>query len=460
MYTLFIFRRDFRTIDNTGFNAAMAQQDSKTIPMFIFNPTQINRAKNKYFSAPAYCFMIESLQCLHVNLQQCGSALHVFYGDEIKVLKQIVKQIDVVRIVFNLDYTPYSRTRDSVITSFCKTANIHCLTTHDYLLHPMEQLQKKDSTMYEIFTPYRNNALKHTVSKPSKKKPSNLAKVNIDITYKTTINAMKQKHGVTIKLPFCGGRQHGLQKLKSIKNQKKYAITRNIASISTTELSAYIKFGCVSIREVMEYIVKLFGKQHDLVSQLYWREFYTTVAYYHPRVLQGKPYSTRLSIKWRTSKQDFAKWCAGTTGYPIVDAGMTQLNQTGFQHNRLRLICSNFLNRILGIDWRNGEQYYAQKLIDYDPAVNNGNWQWIASMGVDPKPYNQRLFNPWLQSKRFDPKCVYIKTWLPCLKKVPNAHLHQWDKYCTEHDVTYPRPCVDYKTARQRSLEQYKSGLN
>lgn len=459
MYTLFIFRRDFRITDNTGFNAAMAQQDSKTIPLFIFTPTQTDSKKNKYFSAPAYHFMIESLQCLHACLQQCGSALHVFYGDELAVLQQITKHVTVVRVMFNQDYTPYSRKRDSAISRFCKTNSIHCLARQDYLLHPMDQLLKKDSTMYEIFTPYRNNALKKAVPKPSKATPTNLVKVSLPTKHKTTLTAMKKRHPTITTVPMVGGRHHGLQRLKDIKKQKQYGHTRNSPSIPTTELSPYIKFGCVSIREVMEELVKRFGKEHELVSQLYWREFYTTVTHYHPRVLQGKTFSTRFRIKWRASKKDFDKWCTGTTGYPIVDAGMAQLNQTGFQHNRLRLICSNFLNRILGMDWRKGEQYYAQQLVDYDPAVNNGNWQWIASTGVDPKPYNQRLFNPWLQSKRFDPECAYIKTWLPCLKDVPNPHLHQWDKHHCQHEVSYPRPCVEYTEARQRSVGQYKSGL-
>ena len=326
MYTLFIFRRDLRIIDNVGFNAAMAHHDSKTLPIFIFTPTQIDNKKNKYFSIPAYHFMLESLQSLHGSLQKCGSALHVFYGNELDVLAQIIKTIKVVRIVFNQDYTPYSCKRDSAIARFCKTKSLHCLTHHDYLLHPMDQLLKRDSTMYEIFTPYRNNALKKPVPKPVKSKPTNLTKINLPTQHKTTLTVMKKRHPIAIKVPLVGGRQHGLKRLKAVKNQKKYANTRNLAAIPTTELSPYIKFGCVSIREVIEEIVKHFGKKHELVSQLYWREFYTTVAHYHPRVLKGKSFSTRFRITWRTSKADFEKWCTGMTGFPIVDAGMAQLN--------------------------------------------------------------------------------------------------------------------------------------
>jgi deoxyribodipyrimidine photo-lyase len=169
-------------------------------------------------------------------------------------------------------------------------------------------------------------------------------------------------------------------------------------------------------------------------------------------------FNTRIKpIAWNTSASDFKAWCSGTTGYPIVDAGMRQLNTTGYMHNRARLITANFLNRILNIDWRKGEHYYAQQLTDYDPAINNGNWQWIASTGVDPKPYNQRLFNPWLQSQKFDPQAEYIKKWVPELRDVPATHIHHWSEYAHlhSHATKYPQPIVDYEFARKRSLSVY-----
>jgi len=459
MYTIFIFRRDLRLHDNTGLIRAMEYNDTTTLPIFIFTPEQVDKSQNKYFSLPAYTFMLESLACVDECLQKYKSKLHVFYGDNVKVLSKIIKEYDVKRIVFNQDYTPYSIERDTLINKFCNKHSIECIMEQDYLLHPIDELMKSDGTIYEVFTPYKNNALKHPTRKPNTLRPKNLTKKRFNKSHQTTLTIMKQKYKPLIDNFATGGRDNGLKKMKKIGLQKKYSDTRNIASIKTTELSPYIKFGCVSIREVMEAITSAFNKKHELISQLYWREFYTTVAFHHPSVLKGKQYSDRFNIRWRTSTKDFDAWCCGRTGYPIVDAGMAQLNQTGFQHNRLRLICSNFLNRLLGIDWRKGEQYYAQNLVDYDPAVNNGNWQWIASTGVDPKPYNQRLFNPWLQSKRFDKDCLYIKKWLPELADVPMNHIHQWDKFCNLYDIGYPNPCVDYKEARQRSLEQYKKGM-
>ena len=195
-------------------------------------------------------------------------------------------------------------------------------------------------------------------------------------------------------------------------------------SIPTTNLSTYIKFGNISIREAYWKFRKTFGLKNTLVSQLYWREFYYYIAFYYP-VLKSENFQSKYDdLEWSYDKRDFRRWYSGNTGYPIVDAGMRELNATGSMHNRARLITSNFLNRMLGQDWRTGEKYYARLLTDYDPAVNNGNWQWIASTGVDPKPYFQRLFNPWLQSKKYDPEADYIKKWIPSLKNIPAKELH------------------------------------
>ena len=254
-----------------------------------------------------------------------------------------------------------------------------------------------------------------------------------------------------------GGRKEGIKKLKSIKKYKYYNDERNSLSIRTTELSAYIKFGCISIREVFHVILKHLGKENVLLSQIFWREFYYYIGYYFPRVLEGKNYNRKFDkIKWRWNKKHFEAWKNGQTGFPVVDAGMRQLNTTGYMHNRGRLITSNFLNRILGIDWRHGEKYYATKLVDYDPIVNNGNWQWSASVGVDPKPYTQRIFNPWIQSEKFDKDCKYIKKWIPELKDVSNKHIHEWDNYYKFYDVKYNKPIVDYKVNRKESIKMYK----
>ena len=327
----------------------------------------------------------------------------------------------------------------------------------DYLLHPIGTLLKNNNDPYTVYTPFKNNGLKLTVDKPLKNKIKNLIsenklKTNEYIKYQTNEDILVR-----------GGRLNGLKQLKNIKNQKKYNTTRNDLTIQTSLLSAYIKYGCISIREVYWHILNLFGKSNQLISQLFWREFYFYIAYYFPQVLKGKNYNTKYdAIKWNTNNNLFKAWCDGLTGYPIIDAAMTELNTTGYMHNRGRLITSNFLNRILGQDWRKGEQYFATQLTDYDPSVNNGNWQWIASTGVDPKPYFQRLFNPWLQSKKFDKNAEYIKKWLPQLSEIPAKELHEWEKYSTDYDlndINYIKPIVDYKTQRKLSVDMYRDVL-
>lgn len=458
-----IFRRDLRIVDNL----VLKSIDKKIIPIFIFNDIQIK--KNEYFGNNSFNFMLESLKELDDTLKKKSSSMMYFKGDDIDVLKSIHKIEPITSISFNLDVTPFAKQRDDSIIEWCKDKSISTiLNADDYFIHPIDKLTKSDSTMYQVFTPYLNNALKHTI--PTVTKKSNKFTKNNKITkskYHCQLSSLfcifdtnrnSTLYTMSTKI-LCGGRKNGLKKIKLLKNHKHYDKNRNNPSISTTQLSAYIKFGCVSIREVANEIVDLFGKKHALLSQLFWREFYLTIAYHHPRVLEGSNYLDKFkSIKWNTSEKDFDRWCRGETGYPIVDAGMKELNQTGYQHNRLRLICSNFLNRILGIDWRKGEKYYAQQLIDYDPSVNNGNWQWTASTGIDTKPYSQRLFNPWTQSKKYNRFAEYIYKWLPSLSSVLPKHLHAWNKHHHKYEVDYPEPMVDYVKARKRSLKQYNDG--
>ena len=229
---------------------------------------------------------------------------------------------------------------------------------------------------------------------------------------------------------------------------------------STSHLSAYIKFGCLSIREVYWAIIDSLGKENKLIEQLFWREFYFYISYYFPQVLKGKNYNPKYdNIKWIKNNNLFLKWCNGETGYPVVDAGIRELNKTGYMHNRARLITSNFLNRMLGMDWRLGEKYFAIKLTDYDPSVNNGNWQWIASTGTDPKPYFQRLFNPIIQSEKFDKKAEYIKKWIPELKDIPPKDIHNWNTKFKNYENIYLNPIVEYKDAREKSVKMYRDVL-
>ena len=246
--------------------------------------------------------------------------------------------------------------------------------------------------------------------------------------------------------------------LSNIDKYKNYSKDRDSLTYKTTELSAYIKFGCVSVREVAEK----FKNNNSLFRQLIWREFYAQILNDYPYVLKGPLKEQYQSITWSKSVINLDAWKKAKTGFPIVDAAMRQMNTTGYMHNRGRLIVASFLIKTLLIDWREGEKYFATKLTDYDPASNNGNWQWVASTGADSQPYF-RIFNPWSQSQEHDPDCEYIKKWIPELENVPNDKIHKWFEYYEEFlkdkKIKYYKPIVDYKTQREKAIEMYKKGL-
>ena len=459
--SIFIFRRDLRIADNIGL-LELQKYTKEIIPIFIFTPEQITN-KNKYRSKNAIQFMIESLLELRNEFRKRGGDMLFFQGDNITILKRIHKTIGVEHIGFNMDYTPYARNRDTLIEKWAEKEGIQCYITEDYLLSPqIGVLNKSDGTPYNVFTPFKNNGLKLSVPRPRGNAIKSIAPKNrIDSIAKMCKPEGVPSYSINENILVHGGRILGLSKLQGVKKMNKYDQLRNEPIIPTTELSAYIKFGNLSIREVYHKIKELHGLESGLISQLFWREFYYYIAYYSPHVLLGYALVDKYDkIKWIRNMDHLNKWQNGMTGYPIVDAGMRQMNETGYMHNRLRLITSNFLNRILGMDWRDGEMYYAQTLTDYDPSVNNGNWQWTASVGVDTKPYFQRLFNPWLQSEKFDKDALYIKKWIPELKNIPADHLHHWDEHYKKYPkVNYPKPVIDYKMARERSIQMYRSAI-
>lgn len=463
-YTIFIFRRDFRIRDNLGLEYAIKNFEN-IIPVFIFTPEQITN-KNKFKSNNAIQFMIESIKHLDNQLDKYNSRLHIYQDENIKALSRIQKDLkksngNIANIVFNKDYTVYSKKRDNEIEKWCSSQDIKCHQIEDYLLAPVGTFLKKDGEPYTVYTPFKNFVLEHKkhILEPSKYNIDNLISKNRSDKLKTDgyIKFEYNNPNILVK----GGRKEGKKILKKIASFKKYDDNRNDLCYETTHLSAYIKFGCVSIRECYQEISKKLGVKSTLVSQLIWREFYFYIGHYFPRVLKGENYNKDYdNLKWNKDNTLFKKWCLGETGYPIVDACMKELNTTGYMHNRGRLIAANFMNRMLGQDWRKGEKYFAQQLTDYDPLVNNGNWQWIASTGVDPKPYFQRLFNPWLQGQRNDPDAKYIKKWLPQLKDIPAKELNDWEKYYKNYDlkkINYLAPIVNYKEARQKSVEMYRN---
>jgi deoxyribodipyrimidine photo-lyase len=404
--------------------------------------------------------MLESLEDLDKELKdKYKSQLHYFYGSNTKVLEDLLKEYSYNSIYFNMDYSPYAIKRDNEIKSFCEKHKIKCNIIEDYLLSPIGTFLKEDGGCYQKYTPFKNNAKKNKVNIPNNFVFDKIGKFD-KIKNSYDLSNLDKYYKVNNKILVHGGRENGLKILKTMKNFVNYGSERNDLITPTTHLSAYIKFGCISIREVYHTILKLFGINHGLIDQLYWREFYFYLAYYFPRVLQGKSLKEDYDkIKWENNHKIFDAWTKGKTGFPAVDAGMREMNETGYMHNRARLITSSFLIKVLLIDWQDGEKYFAQHLTDYDPASNNGNWQWGASTGADSQPYF-RIFNPWLQSEEYDPDAEYIKQWVPELREIDAKVIHQWYKYSSEKEfkgIKYPAPIVDYSKQKEIALKMYSS---
>ncbi len=446
---LFIFRRDLRLCDNTGLIKTYQEAES-VIPCFIFDPRQI--VQHDYRSDNAIQFMIESLDDLNEQLKEHNAKLYRFYGNPTDIIKVLLKKTQIEAVYVNQDYTPFSKKRDLEIEQTCKENNLDFHQSHDLLLNPPETITKKDGKPYTVFTPFFKHTIKWIVKPTNTSKAANFFTDQIDSIIKNIPKELTWNPSK--KLSILGGREAGLLIIHNIKKYKNYDKIRDIPSQETTNLSAHIKFGTVSIREVYHALVKNFGQQHSLVRQLYWRDFYTTIAWWFPHVFGNAFKQQYNAIPWSHDKKNFKHWCDGSTGFPIIDAGMRELNETGFMHNRVRMITGSFLTKDLGIDWRWGEKYFATKLVDYDPAVNNGNWQWVASTGCDAQPYF-RIFNPWLQQKKFDPDAIYIKKWVKELETIPSKEIHAlWKKSING----YHQPMVNHQEASSTIKNWFKKG--
>jgi deoxyribodipyrimidine photo-lyase len=455
MKSLFIFRRDFRLNDNTALIECYKKSE-QVIPIFIFTPEQVSN--NEYFSSNAFQFMLESLEDLDNELKnKYNSQIHYYYGDNIKILDEILKNFDFDAIFFNKDYTIYAQNRDKSIEIFCNENDKSCNMYEDYLLSNIGTYLKNDGKPYEKYTPFKNNAKNYKVKLPInyKFKENKFSKIKFIFDIKSLEKYFIKNDKLLIK----GGRENALKRIKYIKEFINYGNERNDLIRPTTHLSAYIKFGCVSIREVYDVILKNFGINHGLIDQLYWREFYFYLAYYIPRVLEGKSLKPAYDkIKWENNEKIFKAWTEGKTGFPAVDAGIREMNETGYMHNRARLITSGILIKILNCDWRMGEKYFANMLVDYDPIVNNGNWQWSSGSGADSQPYF-RIMSPWKQAIDNDPNCEYIKKWIPELKDVPIKDILNWGKNYKKYEKIYNKPIVDYEKMRKEIVNVYKKGL-
>lgn len=456
---IFIFRRDFRLDYNNGFIECLNQCEN-ILPIFIFTPTQTSN-QNVYKSDKSIQFMIESLDDLNNQTSKYNGEIYFLYGDIIKILSDIIRKHKIETIFVNKDYTPYSKTRDKSIENLCIKNNIIFNSFHDVCLFPPGTITNESNNTYLKFTPFYNKCM----SKFENIERKNKLKFHKDWFFRdfksTFIFSLKDAYikltKPSEKTSVYGGRTKGLDIINNLKNFKTYSKDRDKLIYETTNLSAYLKFGCVSCVEVLNKLMSISNKSNDLIRQLIWRDFYIHILNAYPRVLQGKSLKENYdNIKWENNKTLFNHWKNGNTGFPIVDACMRQLNETGFMHNRGRMIVASFLIKNLLIDWRWGEKYFAQNLIDYDPAANNGNWQWVSGSGADSQPYF-RIFNPSTQSEKFDKECKYIKKWCPELENVENKHIHNWEKYYSQYShIKYSKPIIDYKESREKAIKMYK----
>ena len=447
--SLFIFRRDLRLEDNTALINAL-QSSECIIPCFILDPRQVESKYNEYKSNNALQFMVESLRDLDKQLSLLKHndqiRLYLFYGEQETVVKQLISSEKIDAVYCNRDYTPFSKKRDSNIKEICYQNNIAFYQYADSLINEPEFVIDDNGKPFKIFSYFLKKAITLFVNSPQIYPYENNfylesieSEVEKEEIYKTVIEEPNE-------YIYChGGRKNCLKILMNLNRFKDYQSEKRYypAKQQTTGLSAHIKFGTCSIREVYHSIKNQLGIDHLLIKQLYWRDFFTYIAHHFPYVF-GKSFHQKYDkIKWDNNKTAFKIWCNGITGFPIVDAGMRQLNKTGFMPNRLRMIVASFLTKDLHIDWRYGEKYFAQKLVDYDPCVNNGSWQWVASTGCNVQHY-LRIFNPWIQQKKIDPECEYIKKWVTELKDVPVRLIHNLDKQRPLQVIDYPIPILDH----------------
>lgn len=446
---LFIFRRDLRLQDNTALTEAVKNAET-VFPCFIIDPRQAK--EHPYRSAFGLTFLAESLLDLEEQIQSAGGKISFLEGDAEECIEALLKKKQFDAVYFNEDYTPFSRKRDDAIRKICKKHDIECITFHDALLTAPGTVLKKDGNPYTVFTPFSRTAKTQKIQKPIRIRPQNFAKTSLPGA-KPLKSLLKWKTHKNAAIH--GGREHALKLLRSLDKQKQYEKTRDIPALdATSHLSAHHKFGTISVRETAHAIKEHLSPRSSLLTELYWRDFFTHIAWFFPHVFKGAFHKKYDKIDWKGSSSLLKKWEEGKTGFPIVDAGMRELKETGFMHNRVRMITASFLVKDLLIDWRKGEKHFASLLVDYDPAVNNGSWQWAASTGCDAQPYF-RIFNPWLQQKKFDPECLYIKKWIPELETCTPKEIHSWERAQIK-GINYPKPCIEHKKQSQIAKSLFK----
>jgi deoxyribodipyrimidine photo-lyase len=444
---LHLFRRDLRLEDNTSLNHAL-EECEEVLGMFIFDSEQ---KEHDYFSYNGFDFMIESLEELRGGMDASQGRLLIMEGEAIGALSLIIEGYKPEALYFNEDYTPFSKERDSKIVELCARKGIECKSFTDAILFHPGSILTSNGSPYRIFSQFHNKTVKIDTGMPITKKG-----VFSNYSHDKALRNLPKKHNISMKRSIIGGRSEAMRITGMLRSYENYAKVRDYpAKEGTTMLSAHLKFGTISPREAIAHISLELGMEHPLARQIAWREFYYHIAYHYPSVFGTEFRKEYAHIKWRIDDNLLDAWKKGITGFPIVDAGMRELKETGYMHNRLRMITASFLTKDLHIDWRLGEKHFANYLVDYDPAVNNGNWQWAASTGCDAQPYF-RIFNPWLQQKKFDGNADYIKKWVRELEKHSADDIHNW--HIKGGNSTYVLPIVDHAVQRKISLHMFRKG--
>ena len=424
---IFWFRRDLRLDDNTALNKAL-DSGLPVLPIFIFDTNILEELSS---GDARVSFIHETLLTINKALAKNGIALLVKKGEPEEIWLELVQEFKVNSVFINKDYEPYATDRDLKVEKILKEKGIRMLRFKDQVIFEEGEVCKDDGTPYTVFTPYRNRWMQHfekeITNSPSPRKTDMTGFLKCSFVFPSLQDIGFIKSSVRVKR----------YDLSAIKEYDKF---RDLPSEDKTSyLSPHLRFGTVSIRQIVSIAKR---ENFTFLSELVWREFFMQILFSYPHVITGSFKKKYDNIQWRNDEKEFHKWCKGETGYPMVDAGMRQLNETGYMHNRVRMVTAGFLVKHLLIDWRWGEAYFAQKLLDYELSSNNGNWQWAAGTGCDAAPYF-RVFNPETQRQKFDPEAIYVKRWVP-----------EYDSF------GYCSPIVEHSFARNRAISTYKSGLD
>lgn len=423
--SIFWFRRDLRIEDNTALAEALGK-DIPVLPIFIYDRLILNELPE---DDARVNFIYQTIFKIKETLKNHGSDILCLDGEPITIWKDMISQFNIVAVYANRDYEPYAMDRDKEISEMLAKKDIPFCSYKDQVIFEENEIVKGDEEPYTVFTPYKNKWL----AKFEEKNAIALRIPKLDNLIKgeyphLTLEKIGFKKSDIEVLDF------DLTQLHLYEDQRDFPYED-----ITSHLSPHLRFGTISVRQVISSIDK---KYAVFLSELIWREFFMQILFHFPHVVTQNFKSKYDGIQWRNNKEEFKLWCEGRTGYPMVDAGMRQLNETGFMHNRVRMITAGFLCKHLLIDWRWGEGYFAKKLLDYELSSNNGNWQWAAGTGCDAAPYF-RIFNPQSQQKKFDKDYKYVRKWIP-----------EFDSF------EYPDPIVEHKFARERALKAYKIGID